>query len=109
MLGNISEIYNNKKAGLIFAGRDSTYYFNAKDIENCTIFQMEEGDQVEFDIIPKNPGTKYDRAINIRKKSVSVSSEKLNIINPGINPAVDLSHFNDDEKAIIKELSKSFK
>lgn len=108
MLGNISEIYNNKKAGLIFAGRDSTYYFNAKDIENCTIFQMEEGDQVEFDIIPKNPGTKYDRAINIRKKSVSVSSEKLNIINPGINPAVDLSHFNDDEKAIIKELSKSF-
>ena len=52
MLGNIDELkenYNgNKTFGFIYANGDR-YFFHKSALRNCTIFQLDEGDAVEFD------------------------------------------------------------
>lgn len=108
MLGNINEIFNNKKAGLIYGDNGKLYYFTTSEFKNFSKYQIEEGDQVEFSIMPKNPGTKYDRAVQIRKKSVSISGTTKTQVMPGINPRVVLERFNEDEQQIIEQLSRIF-
>ena len=108
MLGNINILYNNKKSGLIFGDDGNFYYFNAGEFVNFSRYQVEEGDQVEFSITKKNPGTKYDRAINIRKTVVSISGSSKSEVKPGINPKIILDSFNEDEKLIIEKLSETF-
>lgn len=108
MTGNILEIFNGKGAGLITGTDNNTYYFASRDLQNCSRYQIEEGDFLEFDVVKPTPGKKHCRAVRIRKKSVSVSNSIQSKINVGKNPTLRLDHFNSDEKHIIDLLSKTF-
>ena len=108
MTGNINEIFNNKRTGLIYGDDGKLYYFNADEFLNFSSFQMQEGDQVEFFVGPPSPGAKYKRAIKIRKTPVSISGTTQSKVNPGINSNVRMDTFNADEQEIIKRLSKTF-
>ena len=107
MLGNIDELkenYNgNKTFGFIYANGDR-YFFHKSALRNCTIFQLDEGDAVEFDPCKDDAGR--NRANNIRKVH-QVTTEGA-MINPGINPNARMSYFNQDEIKIIHLLSKVF-
>ena len=61
--------------------------------------QLEEGDCVEFTVVPGEDGR--DQAFNIRK--MYQSSAEATTTNPGIHPSAreNLGHFNSDEKKII--------
>ena len=108
LIGSINIIRKNANGmryGFIYVdGREGQIYFNQYDLMNCNIRQLEEGDVVEFEIGQSYDGR--DKAINVRKKYQT--PQDLNVANPGINPSVRLSHFNDDEKAIIQNLGKVF-
>lgn len=108
MLGNINEIFNSKRSGIIYGNDGKLYYFNADEFINFSSFQINEGDQVEFSVEEKNPGTKYDRAVEIRKTYVSISGTSQSKVNPGINPLARFDVFDDSENKIIKQLAKTF-
>lgn len=108
MIGNINELYSENRKGLILGEDNILYFFRADDLLNCSRFQIEEGDQVEFGVVNKLPGTKHDRAIKIRKKSVASSGVTRISINPGINKNVELDRYNEDERTIIWTISKTF-
>ncbi len=104
MNGNIYILKENKNGAKTYGfitGEDGKEYFFHKDsIINCTIYQLEEGDTVEF--VPETESTgSRGRATNVRKKYSSIGDAVVNDVNPGINPNVDLSKFNDDERNII--------
>jgi cold shock CspA family protein len=103
MRGNIYEIKNNAFGFITAAETSETVFFHKNDLTNCTIYQLEEGDTVEFDLQSSSKGL---YAVNVRK--LFQASEKSKIANPGINPNVKLNHFNDDEKKIIQFFSKMF-
>lgn len=103
MKGSIYDI----KYSFGFITAESTHedvFFHKNNLTNCNLRQLELGDVVEFDTIPGRNGKL--EAVNIRK--VYQASEQSKVANPGINPNVRLNHFNDDEKKIIKFLSKIF-
>lgn len=106
MVGNIDELrenYNgNKTFGFIYANGER-YFFHKSELRNCTIYQLDEGDAVEFD---PSLADGRNRANNIRKMH-QVTTEGATI-NPGINPNTRLSYFNQDEISIIYLLSKVF-
>lgn len=97
--------YGSKTYGFITGEDGKEYFFHKSSIINCTIFQLEEGDTVEF-----VPNIKYNenrnRATNVRKKYSSIGDTVTNDVNPGINPNVNLDKFNDDEKNIIIALGE---
>ncbi len=104
MKGNIYEIRNYSYGFITAETTYETVFFHKNDLTNCSIRQLEEGDAVEFDVVPGRNGRLA--AINIRK--TFQASEQSKVANPGINPNVRLAHFNEDEKKIISFLSKSF-
>lgn len=107
-LGNIYEKKNDGNWGYIFGDDGKYYYYSAKDLSNCNKFQIDEGDQVEFRVTRKQEGAKYDRAVEIRRTSVSEKNSKDKVVNPGINPNILLDWFNDEERDIIEKLSEVF-
>lgn len=108
MFGNVYEIKYHLKSGFITGDDGNTYYYNSADLKNCTRFQLEEGDQIEFDVIPRAEGSRFDRAVRIRKTAVSGDRTKINTVNPGINPNCRLEFFNSDERMIISKLAEAF-
>ena len=107
MQGNIDELkenYNgNKSYGFIYAN-ETKYFFHKSALKNCTIFQLDEGDAVEFE--PEIDADGRNRANNIRKMhQVTVEGA---MTNPGINPSARISKYNQDETRIIHLLSKVF-
>lgn len=106
MRGNINEIkfnyYGKKTFGYIWGEDNNKYFFHKNDLINCNIFNLEEGDSVEFEPSSNEKGL---AAIRVRQTSVSQIETK---VNPGINPSVNLSRFNDEEKNIIDFLGKVF-
>ena len=107
MRGNIEVIKENMNGsltyGFIFADNCS-YFFHKSDLKNCTIYQLSEGDTVEFETAAGNNGK--DKAINVRKMYQSSAEEKE--VNPGINPLVRYEHLNEDEQKILHFLGKTF-
>jgi cold shock CspA family protein len=104
MNGNISEIKLNdrgaKTFGFIYGNDGNDYFFHKNNLENCTIYQLEEGDCVEFEV-EEDPFRDRDNAVKIRKR-FSPIGESANVkVNPGINPDVKLIDFNEDEQAIV--------
>lgn len=73
---------------------------------NCTIYQLEEGDCVEFNKEEDCSGER-DAAVNIRKRYSSIGDTTVNNVFPGINPKVNLNSYNEDERKIIKVLGKA--
>ena len=100
MKGNI--YYIDGSFGHINGADGKEYFFSKNDLKNCTIYQLTEGDYVEFEIVEK-PNMRYDRAVDIRKKG-SVSSKSKDVVVPGINPAFRFDAFTEDEKKIINRL-----
>lgn len=99
MKGNVFSI-KNSTYGFIFMEDGETCFFHKNDLKNCSIRQIEEGDYLEFDVVPgKDGGLK---AKNIRK--VGQMSRERDLITPGINPKCYLDHYNSDELEIIKKL-----
>lgn len=104
MKGNIYEIKNNSYG---FISVENTYeqvFFHKNDLTNCTLRQLEEGDDVEFDMVLGRDGR--PAANNVRK--LFQASEQSKIANPGMHPGVMLDMFNEDERKIIKSLSVFF-
>ena len=106
MKGNISRIIDNSYG---FIETDSSsynngFFFHKSNFENCDIYDVQEGDCVEFELVPGRDGR--EQAIHIRKLYKSIDA--LAYANPGINPSARFAHFSDDEQAIIKCLSKVF-
>ena len=97
MKGNIYYIEGNY--GYINGDDHNVYFFHKHDLLNCTIYQLSDGDYIEFEV-EKQSDFKYDKAIKIRKKGTDISNS-TNIVNPGINPKFKFDSFNDDEKIII--------
>lgn len=103
MKGNISYIKNGSYG--FINGEDLLEYFFDKDgLKNCTIYQLSEGDYVEFKI-EIQLGQKRDKAVDIIKKS-STSYRSTDIAEPGIHPDFVFDAFNEDEKLIIEQLKK---
>ncbi|MBR0425672.1 MAG: hypothetical protein IJK01_06080 [Clostridia bacterium] len=98
---------NGKKYGLLSVDGNSTfYYFNQHDLVNCNIRQLAEGDPMDFEPIPNSGKGRWLTATVVRKAN-QVSNE-YSRVNPGINPAARLDHFNSDERDIINRLAKVF-
>ncbi len=108
MKGNIHEIYKNPNSGLIYGEDMQYYYFNARSLLNCNIRQIDEGDGVEFEKLPRRDNQRYELAVNVRKRAVSMSSSSQAEVTPGINPNVTLDHFNSEEKMVIDVLKDTF-
>lgn len=110
MYGNIDRLSKNDRGsttyGFIFGEDGNQYFFHKSSLINCTIYQIEEGDSVEFDPQPSVP-LKRSSAINVRKRSSSSSSSEISSVNPGMNPNIHLDHFNSEEKKIVDSLSKT--
>ena len=105
MKGNILRILENKDYGFITAeNMRESVFFHRNDLVNCSFRQLEEGDSIEFDMITQ-PDGRYS-AKNVRK--LYQASDVSQIANPGINPLVKMSHFNNDEQAIVRFLGKIF-
>lgn len=104
MKGNIYYIEGN--CGRINGEDNAVYFFHKNDLLNCTIYQLSEGDYVEFEV-EKQSNFKNDKAVKIRKKGADISNSK-NTVNPGINPKFKFDNFNNDEKEILNYLKKVF-
>ena len=101
MRGNI--YYIEKHHGFINGQDSKIYFFHKDDLTNCTIYQLNDGDYVEFEIV-KQEFRKNDKAIRIRKlSSVIASGDK---VNPGINSNFNYDSFNEDERKIISLFKK---
>lgn len=105
MFGNIDEIRDNS-FGFIFSDEGRRVFFHKSNLKNCTIRELEEGDGVEFEMGIGNNGR--EQALQVRKR-FQVSSQAMTT-NPGIHPSAkeNLSHFNEDEKQIIRFLATVF-
>jgi len=97
MIGYISTIRDNSYGFISVDHDDKEYFFHKSALTNCTIFQLAEGDVVEFTTGKSHDGR--DRATNVRKKYQA--AEASSIANPGIHPDVILEHFNGDEASIV--------
>lgn len=104
MEGNIYYIADENTYGFINGHDNEEYFFHKSDLLNCTIYNLYEGDLVEFDYIKNNRGLK---AIKIRKIN-GVQADKNGNTNPGINPLIFIEHFTERETQIINKLSKVF-
>ncbi len=104
MKGNI--YYIEGSYGYINGDDSAVYFFHKNDLLNCTIYQLNDGDYVEFEV-QKQSDFKKDKAIKIRKKGADTSNTQ-NTVNPGINPKFKFDSYNDDEKEIINYLKKVF-
>ena len=104
MEGNIFYIADENTYGFINGLDDNVYFFHKNNLLNCTIYNLFEGDLVEFDSTKNDRGLK---AVNIRKIN-GVQADKNGNTNPGINPLIHLEHFTEREKQIINKLSKVF-
>ena len=102
MQGNI--YYIEKHHGFINGQDSQTYFFYKDDLINCTIYQLFEGDLVEFDI-KKEPNERCDRAVRIRKLS-SYTIQDENTVHAGINRDFNFNGFNQDEVKIIDALKR---
>lgn len=64
MEGNIFFIADENTYGFINGLDDNVYFFHKNNLLNCTIYNLFEGDLVEFDSTKNDRGLK---AVNIRK------------------------------------------
>lgn len=103
MIGSVYALKYDKNYGFIYVDGGEQYFFHRNELRNCTMYQLTEGDVVEFDTKEYNGKI---QAANVRKKYQA--EPKANMANPGINPMVKMEHFNEDEKQIIKALGKVF-
>lgn len=110
MNGNITSIHinswGNRDYGFILGENGDDHFFHKKDLINCSMSQLQEGDPVEFIPEPsqRKPGTMI--AVNIRKRTTSAPTA-IQYANPGIHRDVELEKFNQDEQAIIRSLAKA--
>lgn len=104
MYGNI--YYIERSWGVINGDDDKEYFFHKTALSNCTIYQLSEGDRVEFQVVAEPEQTR-DRAVQVRKKD-SVKNVEAVKVKPGINPSFQFANYNEDEKQIIQSLGKVF-
>lgn len=109
MKGNVSKLvapdFNSYPSyGFISMEDGQSFFFHKNELVNCNIRQLEEGDAVEFEIGTGNNGREC--AVNVRK--LFQASPERSVANPGVNPSVNFSIYNDDEQKIIKNLGKVF-
>lgn len=102
MEGNI--YYIRAHDGKINGKDGHEYYFSRNDLKNCVISDLHEGDSVEFSVLIDN-GRR--RAIKLRKLGGQQSVKNRNT-RPGINPAVKLDNFTEQERSIIHKLAEVF-
>lgn len=105
MKGNIYFIKNNSY-GFINGDDGKEYYFHKVDLRNCTIYQLTEGNRVEFRVVDC-PNEKRGKATYIRKLD-AIKSVYESDTNPGINELFKFDGFNDDEIKIINKLKETF-
>lgn len=104
MKGNIYYVADNNIFGYINGHDGVEYYFHKSALVNCTIYDLYEGDLVEFDYVRDAKGIS---AYNLRKLD-GVQVDKNGNTHPGINPLICLDHFGKLEKNIIDKLSETF-
>ena len=111
MLGNIQRILKNRFGSVSFGfilGEDGNdYFFHKSSLKNCTIYQLEEGDSVEFEE-EFDSGKENYFTNSVRKRFSSITDASQPIVNPGINPSVHFLDKNQDELKIINSLQKVF-
>ena len=111
MLGNIQRILKNRFGSVSFGfilGEDGNdYFFHKSSLKNCTIYQLEEGDSVEFEE-EFDSGKENYFTNSVRKRFSSITDASQSIVNPGINPSVHFLDKNQDELKIINSLQKVF-
>ena len=109
MIGNIQALLKNQfgklSYGFILGNDGSEYFFHKSCLKNCTIFQLEEGDSVEFEKEFDSEKSKY-YANSVRKRFSSNADASQPIVNPGINSSVHFLDKNQDELKIIDFLKK---
>ena len=107
MNGNVISIIKNNSGrltyGFILGEDNQEYFFHKSQLINCSIFRLQEGDSVEFTPALDKKSRKK-QAENIRQRTISTSDQYAN---PGIHRDVDIDSFNQDEKVIVKALSKA--
>ena len=104
MEGNIYYIADENTYGFINGHDNNEYFFHKSDLLNCSIYNLYEGDLVEYDYIKNDQGLK---AIKIRKIN-GVQVDNNGNTKPGINPLINLDHFIESEKQIVYRLAKVF-
>ena len=106
MNGNISNFGHNKNFGFILGEDNKTYFFHKNDLNNISMFHLQEGDAVEFTPIPSDQYPEKWNAKEVRKRTTS-SSSMIQYANPGIHRDFNLKQFNQDEQLIIKAFGKA--
>lgn len=110
MNGNIISLCTNGRRqrtyGFILGEDHKEYFFHKNDLINCSMVRIQEGDSVEFVLMPdqRKPGKMV--ATNVRKRTTSIPVAPQ-YANPGIHRDVELGKFNQDEQTIIQLLSKT--
>lgn len=107
MQGNVYRKIKERGFGFIVDEDRNEYFFHLSSLKNIRWIDLMEGDSVIFDPIRKNNNLV---AINIMKNfgiSTNVRKEDL-LVYPGMHSMIKMGHFLDEEKQIIKTLSKTF-
>lgn len=104
MQGNLYYIAESNNYGFITGTDEEEYFFHKKDLLNCKVDDLYEGDLLEF---TEGKNEKGLCATNIRKIGGVQIGQNGNV-SPGINPLICLDHFSKAEKHIISELQKIF-
>lgn len=50
MIGSVYALKYDKNYGFIYVDGGKQYFFHKNELKNCTMYQLNEGDVVEFDI-----------------------------------------------------------
>ena len=117
MKGTIFKLCKNKYDSMTFGFISSkeltgeTLFFHKSVLTNCNISQLQEGDDVEFEVGRGDDGR--TRAVKVRflsslQKKVASDSIVVCGINPFVYDAMAEKQFNSDVESIIKNLGKIF-
>lgn len=103
----VTNEYGRKNYGFISTkqGADNIF-FHKNDLVNCTIFQLNEGDDVIFDEQTDREGRK--KAVNVRLQRSNASHANPYAVSPGKNPDANFSRFSEEENDIIDNLGRCF-
>lgn len=103
----ITNEFGKKNYGFISTkqGTDNIF-FHKNDLANCTIFQLNEGDDVIFDVQPGRDGRM--KAVNVRLQRSNTSHANPYAVSPGKNPDANFSRFSEEENRIIDNFGTCF-
>ncbi len=111
MRGNIVRKVTEKGYGFIAGENGNDYFFHLSDLKDTSWEEIAEGDLVDFE--PKQNGNREKGVfvkkiyVDFKKKNMLEQLKDTNVF-PGIHSMINMSSFSEEEREVVKTLSKTF-